>query len=227
MTLSLLFFWEPIRSRFPPYQLMFEGFDRPEDRPFTLVWIFSQFVAGFMVMLPAIWYFGEIGLAGLILIPLLINAVGDGLAEPIGVRWGRHEYRTRALGTDRTYVRTLEGSGFILLTGLVIIALHASQFSGLQFALALAIVPLAMTLAEAFSPHTWDTPFLMAAGYGGLLLVMQLVEPIMAPVRKVIPPLGMIDLSPIVVFIAINLVDGLVVGSLIRAAGISGALVGL
>ena len=56
---------------------------------------------------------------------------------------------------------------------------------------------------------------------------MQLVEPIMAPVRKVIPPLGMIDLSPIVVFIAINLVDGLVVGSLIRAAGISGALVGL
>jgi hypothetical protein len=30
-----------------------------------------------------------------------------------------------------------------------------------------------MTLAEAFSPHTWDTPFLMAAGYGGLLLVMQ------------------------------------------------------
>ena len=144
-----------------------------QRRPFTLVWIFSQFVAGFMVMLPAIWYFGEIGLAGLILIPLLINAVGDGLAEPIGVRWGRHEYRTRALGTDRTYVRTLEGSGFILLTGLVIIALHASQFSGLQFALALAIVPLAMTLAEAFSPHTWDTPFLMAAGYGGLLLVMQ------------------------------------------------------
>ena len=49
----------------------------------------------------------------------------------------------------------------------------------------------------------------------------------MAPVRKVIPPLGMIDLSPIVVFIAINLVDGLVVGSLIRAAGISGALVAL
>jgi hypothetical protein len=29
VTLSLLFFWEPIRSRFPPYQLMFEAFDRP------------------------------------------------------------------------------------------------------------------------------------------------------------------------------------------------------
>ncbi|MFI8750129.1 YggT family protein [Vreelandella lionensis] len=71
---------------------------------------------------------------------------------------------------------------------------------------------------------SWVAP---NASHPGALLVMQLVEPIMAPVRKVIPPLGMIDLSPIVVFIAINLIDGLVVGSLIRAAGISGALVGL
>lgn len=71
---------------------------------------------------------------------------------------------------------------------------------------------------------SWVAP---NASHPGALLIMQLVEPIMAPVRKVIPPLGMIDLSPIVVFIAINLVDGLLVGSLIRAAGISGALVGL
>ncbi|MYL24884.1 YggT family protein [Vreelandella massiliensis] len=71
---------------------------------------------------------------------------------------------------------------------------------------------------------SWVAP---NASHPGALLVMQLVEPIMAPVRKVIPPLGMIDLSPIVVFIAINLIDGLVVGALVRAAGISGALVGL
>ena len=89
------------------------------------------------------------------------------------MRWGKHEYRTRALWTDRTYVRTLEGSGFILLTGLVVVALHAPHFTHIQLVLALAIVPLAMTLAEAFSPHTWDTPALMFAGYGGLLLVMQ------------------------------------------------------
>lgn len=71
---------------------------------------------------------------------------------------------------------------------------------------------------------SWVAP---NASHPGALLVMQLVEPIMAPVRRVIPALGMIDLSPIVVFIAINLIDGLVVGSMIRAAGISGALVGL
>lgn len=71
---------------------------------------------------------------------------------------------------------------------------------------------------------SWVAP---QASHPGALLIFQLVEPIMAPVRKVIPPLGMIDLSPIVVFIAISLLDGIVVGSLTRAAGISGALVGL
>ncbi|MBZ9558257.1 MULTISPECIES: YggT family protein [Modicisalibacter] len=71
---------------------------------------------------------------------------------------------------------------------------------------------------------SWVAP---NASHPGALLIMQLVEPIMAPVRRVIPPLGMIDLSPIVVFIVINLIDGIVVGSLTRAAGISGVLVGL
>ncbi|WP_111415243.1 YggT family protein [Billgrantia lactosivorans] len=71
---------------------------------------------------------------------------------------------------------------------------------------------------------SWVAP---NASHPGALLVMQLVEPIMAPVRRVIPPLGMIDLSPIVVFIAISLIDGMVVGALTRAAGIAGALVGL
>lgn len=70
---------------------------------------------------------------------------------------------------------------------------------------------------------SWVAP---RANHPGALLVMQIVEPIMAPVRRVIPPLGMIDLSPIVVFIAINLLDSVVVGSLGRAAGLPGALVG-
>ncbi len=70
---------------------------------------------------------------------------------------------------------------------------------------------------------SWVAP---RASHPGALLVMQIVEPIMAPVRRVIPPLGMIDLSPIVVFIAINLLDSLLVGALARAAGLPGALVG-
>ena len=172
-TLSLLAFYEPIRKAIPPAQLMFEGFDRPEDRPHTLTWLWTQFAAGFGVMLPMIWLFGQWGLESLVLIPILINIIGDGLAEPVGVRFGKHEYKTRAIFTNKTYVRTLEGSACVLITGFIAIAMHAEFFTDIQFILAMLFVPILMTLAEAYSPHTWDTPFLMFTGYASLMLIMQ------------------------------------------------------
>ena len=170
---SLLTFYEPIRKLIPPYQLMFEGFDRPEDRPHTLAWIWTQIVAGFAVMLPMVWLFGQWGLESLVLIPILINVVGDGLAEPVGIRFGKHEYKTRALFTEKEYVRTLEGSACVLITGLIVVAMHYEYFTMTQFVLSMLLVPLLMTLTEAYSPHTWDTPFLMFTGYVSLLLIMQ------------------------------------------------------
>jgi len=172
-TLSLLAFYEPIRKVIPPAQLMFEGFDRPEDRPHTLTWLWTQFGVGFGVMLPMIWLFGQRDLESLVLIPILIDIIGDGLAEPVGIRFGKHEYKTRALFTNKTYVRTLEGSACVLITGFIVLAYHASAFdTTMQFALSMLFVPIIMTLTEAYSPHTWDTPFLMFTGYVSLLLIM-------------------------------------------------------
>jgi phytol kinase len=171
--LSFLAFYEPIRNLIPPYQLMFEGFDRPEDRPHTLAWIWTQIIAGFAVMIPMIWLFGEWGLSSLVLIPILINIVGDGLAEPVGIRFGTHEYKTKALFTSKEYVRTLEGSACVLITGFIVVAMHFEYFTTTQFILSMLLVPIIMTLTEAYSPHTWDTPFLMFTGYMSLLLIMQ------------------------------------------------------
>ena len=42
--------------------------------------------------------------------------------------------------------------------------LLSEQLDTAQFVVALAIIPIIMTLAEAFSPHTWDGPFLYLAG---------------------------------------------------------------
>jgi len=172
-TLSLLAFYEPIRNFFPPFQLMFDGFDRPEDRPHTLTWLWTQFAAGFGVMLPMVWLYGQWGLELFVTIPILINVIGDGLAEPVGVRFGKHEYKTKALFTDKTYVRTLEGSACVLITGFVVIAMHYEYFTLLEFILAMLFIPIIMTLTEAYSPHTWDTPFLMFTGYVSLMLIMQ------------------------------------------------------
>ena len=63
---------------------------------------------------------------------------------------------------------------------------------------------------------SWVAP---QSGHPGALLVFQITEPVMAPVRRVIPSIGMIDLSPIVVFLLINVLDGFLVGALSRAAG--------
>jgi YggT family protein len=44
-----------------------------------------------------------------------------------------------------------------------------------------------------------------------LRLVWQLTEPVMAPIRKVLPPMGGLDFSPIFIFIAIGLIQNLLV----------------
>ena len=39
-------------------------------------------------------------------------------------------------------------------------------------------------------------------------ILHQLTDPVLLPLRRVIPPLGMLDLSPLVVFIGINILRG-------------------
>jgi YggT family protein len=50
----------------------------------------------------------------------------------------------------------------------------------------------------------------------GVLLVQQITEPFMAPVRRLLPTPGGLDFSPIVVFILIKLMEMIVIYSLVR-----------
>ncbi|MDI6696436.1 MAG: YggT family protein [Anaerolineales bacterium] len=38
-----------------------------------------------------------------------------------------------------------------------------------------------------------------------------LVEPLLAPIRRVVPPVGMVDLSPLILIVLIQVVDAIVV----------------
>jgi phytol kinase len=166
LTVATLFIYiQPVRSRVPFVRRMFLSFDRPEDRPYTLKWLSTQIIAGYIIIVPAIILFLRLGYGTLVFIPVLINGFGDGLAEPVGVRFGKHQYRTRALFSGRTYERSLEGSACVFLASIVVLFIFQSSFSDIEFIVALAALPMAMTLAEAFSPHTWDTPFLFLTGY--------------------------------------------------------------
>ncbi|MBC8174032.1 MAG: hypothetical protein H8E82_00030, partial [Candidatus Marinimicrobia bacterium] len=101
--------------------------------------------------------------------------IGDGLAEPIGIRFGKHKYQTFALFTKRKYVRTLEGSACVFITSLIVIILFGSSLSTIQFIVALIAFPIVMTLAEAKAPHSWDNPFLFSIGGVLLYLIFQFV----------------------------------------------------
>ena len=166
-------FTKPIRERWSMAGTMFLAYDRPEDRPHTMFWLTTQLLAGYAVLIPMELIFKKLGFAELIFIPILVHGLGDGLAEPVGVRFGKHKYSCRSLFNKRRYTRSLEGSSCVFMAGLFAVLVFHGSFSPPQFIAALLVVPVGMTLAEAFSPHTWDTPYMFLVGTGSLLGIMK------------------------------------------------------
>lgn len=155
--------------------LIFRSIDRPEDRPYTLKWLVTQFIASSIVIAPFVYLWGTWGnfYSDLSLILVIINGLGDGLAEPVGIRFGKHKYKTRALYYNKkccsgSFTRSYEGSSVVFIVSVCAIGGFYYIFTTWQLVIALLTVPILMTLTEAFSPRTWDSPFLF--GIGALLL---------------------------------------------------------
>lgn len=97
----LTFFIEPLRNQVRVLSVMFCSLDRPEDRPFTLIWLYTQFIASYLVLIPLLVYFESRDMLPLVMIIIIANGVGDGLAEPVGIRFGKRKYTTYALFTQQ------------------------------------------------------------------------------------------------------------------------------
>lgn len=69
---------------------------------------------------------------------------------------------------------------------------------------------------------SWIAP---GSGHPAIQLVSQITEPVMRPVRNLMPSMGGLDLSPIIVFLILNVVR-VVIDNLQRSAGM-GSLVGM
>ena len=169
--LTLIIYIKPLRGSIPFIARMFLSFDRPEDRPNTLLWLSTQVGIGYLIIIPAVVLFRNMDIASLILIPILITGIGDGLAEPVGIRFGKHKYKTYALFSHKKYERSYEGSACVFIVSVITLFFFQSYFTSAEFIVALLTVPIIMTLTEAFSPHTWDTPTLFFVGYLNLYLI--------------------------------------------------------
>ena len=209
---------KPIRRKFYPAGLMFRAIDRPEDRPHTLFWLVTQFISSGLVFLPFISYWNDKQndnpdeysnefAEELSLIVVLINGLGDGLAEPVGVKFGGYEpfgkslkYKTRGywLETEKVnnnldskcgpgswfnfriklkhdyFTRSYPGSFMVWLVSFISILALNNPFTTDQLVIAAIFVPPLMTLTEAFSPRTWDSPFLFLVGSLLLTIIIEL-----------------------------------------------------
>ena len=157
---TLVIYIKPIRTNINIINVMFAAFDRPEDQPHSLKWLFTQYLATYLVAIPLWLAFDYMNHTEAIMIIILINAIGDGMAEPIGITWGKHKYKVKALFTTKTYTRSFEGSACVFTTALIVLIGFHNYMSTTQFIVSLLVVPLIATLAEAKSPHTWDSPFI-------------------------------------------------------------------
>ncbi|CAM9242543.1 unnamed protein product [Sphacelaria rigidula] len=161
---------KPVRENFSIFMLQFNGLDRPEDRPHTLEWIIKYNIwPGEMLIVFFAHLFGSGQQRDLIYIIVFVTGVGDGLAEPVGIFLGKHKYMARSCESNTYYQRSFEGSCCVfVVTVATVIMVYTSFASFWQFLAALMTLPTALTLAEAFSPHTMDTPFIM--GVGGVMI---------------------------------------------------------
>jgi len=170
--LGFLVLIKPIRENSTFFMLQMNSLDRPEDRPYTLKWIVAgNIVPGQILIIIFRWIYSFTDQSDLVLIFIMITGIGDGLAEPVGIAWGRHKYWTSGLFSDRKYQRSWEGSACVFLSGFIFCSVYWYAFTNpWQMWVAAFVVSPAMTYSEATSPHTIDTPFLMVVG--GLLLFL-------------------------------------------------------
>lgn len=170
---SLLVLVRPIRERFGILQTAFAAIDRPEDRPYSLAWMITQLLGDYLALAVSSIWLAQYGRPELVFVIALAICFGDGLAEPIGVRWGRHRYAVPSLAKGRRYHRSLEGSAVVFAATLVVVLLCHAQFPPGALIAAVAIVPAALTLAEALAPHTWDGPVMYLTGGAAMVAVLE------------------------------------------------------
>lgn len=156
----LLMISEEVRKRISFINTMFKAVDRPEDKPYTLIWFSSQIIFTLIILLPFSVYFSRIEEINLIFIPILINALADGLAEPVGIKFGKNKYKTKACLSSKEYERSYEGSFCVFIVSFIIIICYFSYMIINQFIFCLMTIPILTTYTEAYSPHTWDSPLI-------------------------------------------------------------------
>jgi len=133
---------------FPFYEAMARDSDRPRRSMFILVPLVTTAVGGLASNL----FFPQFAFVG-----YLVCGWGDALGEPVGARWGRHDYRVPSIGGVPAH-RTLEGSAAVCIGGAIAAATGLALF-GLPLTVAVSVgigCGIFGAAVEAVSNHGLD-----------------------------------------------------------------------
>lgn len=133
----------------PLFRTMFAGYARESDAPYEAFHV---------------WYSWFVSIVGLVVLDqcfrdmtitrtsALVLGLADGVAEPVGVRWGRHRYRVPSLTGSRPVFRSWEGSAAVFLATVLVLVTARDAAPAAVVLLTAAVV----TVVEAVSPHGLD-----------------------------------------------------------------------
>jgi phytol kinase len=145
----------------------YEAIARESDAPRRTFYVIAPFAATVAGGISSALLFGEFAAVG-----YLVAGCGDAIAEPVGLRFGRHPYRAPGLGFGVRSVRTLEGSAAVLVTSFAVATLvlglapFASDWTIGAALLTALVVAVAAALVEAASPHGLDNLTVQLAASG-------------------------------------------------------------
>ncbi|MFV1872467.1 MAG: YggT family protein [Oleiphilus sp.] len=107
----------------------------------------------------------------------------------------------------------------ILFQTLVVVLKMLVLGSGLSNPLFLIAFSSVLVLGLILKIYFWSLIIMIVAswiapgsGHPALVLINQIVEPLMQPFRKILPPMGGLDLSPILAFLVIQVLEVVVKG---------------
>ena len=148
----------------------FEALAREKDSPRRGYFIVLPYLTTAAGGLLSNWLFGACAVTG-----YLVGGAADAVAEPVGVRFGRHRYKVPSLRKVEIAERSVEGSFSVFVVSILLSALFFSLYYHLPLdrsLLASVLLSAAVVLVEAFSPHGADnlTIQVTASGLASLFI---------------------------------------------------------
>lgn len=132
----------------------FEALAREKDSPRRGYFIVLPYLTTAVGGLLSNWLFGAFAVMG-----YLVGGAADAVAEPVGVRFGRHRYRVPSLKKVEIAERSMEGSFSVLAVSIILSTIFFCAYYHLPFSrslLASILLSVAVVFVEAASPHGAD-----------------------------------------------------------------------